>query len=309
MASPLDRRTFLHATAAVGAALGLGAANRVAPAAPAAEDRSFHFLKISLAEWSFHRAIRTGIMDNLDFPKVARQDFDIDCVEYVNQFFADKGNDTAYLKELKERCDDHGVRSGLIMCDNRVQLGDPNEARRKLAIEDHYKWVEAAKFLGCHSIRVNAHSTGTPEEQHKLVADGLRRLSEFGARHDMNVIVENHGGISSNGKWLVGVIKEVGLNNCGTLPDFGNFPKDYDQYEGVKEMMPYAKGVSAKSHVFNAKGEEAEIDYLKMMKIVINAGYHGYVGIEWVGETPSEPEGVRLTKRLLENVQEILSAS
>ena len=255
MASPLDRRTFLHGTAAVGAALGLGAANRVAPAAPAAEDRSFHFLKISLAEWSFHRAIRTGKMDNLDFPKVARQDFDIDCVEYVNQFFRDKGNDTAYLKELKKRCDDHGVRSGLIMCDNRVQLGDPNEARRKLAIEDHYKWVEAAKFLGCHSIRVNAHSTGTPEEQHKLVADGLRRLSEFGARHDMNVIVENHGGISSNGKWLVGVIKEVGLNNCGTLPDFGNFPKDYDQYEGVKEMMPYAKGVSPKATFSTPRGK------------------------------------------------------
>jgi len=263
--------------------------------------------KISLAEWSFHRAIRSGKMDNLDFPKVARQDFGIDCVEYVNQFFMDKATDTSYLKELKQRCDDNGVRSGLIMCDNPVQLGDPDEAKRTKAVENHYPWVEAAKFLGCHSIRVNARSAGTPEEQHKLVVDGLRRLSEFGAKHDINIIVENHGGVSSNGEWLAGVMKDVGLKNCGTLPDFGNFPKDYDRYKGVELMMPYAKGVSAKSHVFDANGDEAEIDYVKMMKIVLDAGYHGYVGIEWEGEKPGEEEGVKLTKQLLERVRRQLA--
>jgi sugar phosphate isomerase/epimerase len=197
------------------------------------------------------------------------------------------------------------------MCDNEGDLGDASNAKRTRAVENHYKWVEAAKFLGCHSIRVNARSSGDPKEQHEHAVDGLRRLSEFGAKHDMNVIVENHGGISSNGEWLAGVIKAVGLKNCGTLPDFGNFnispTEKYDRYKGVAELMPYAKGVSAKSHVFNAQGDEAEIDYFKMMKIVAGAGYHGYVGIEWEGEHPTEPEGVKLTKRLLERVRDKLA--
>lgn len=308
MTSSLDRRTFLRTTAAAGAALSLGTASRTARAAA---DGSKPLFKISLAEWSFHRALDAGKMNNLDFPKVAKQDFDIDCVEYVNVFFMDKANDTSYLKELKKRCDDLGVKSGLIMCDDEGDLGDATGANRTEAVENHYKWVEAAKFLGCHSIRVNARSTGDSKEQHKHAVDGLRRLSEFGAKHDMNVIVENHGGISSNGGWLAGVIKDVGLKNCGTLPDFGNFnispTEQYDRYKGVAEMMPYAKGVSAKSHVFNAQGDEAEIDYVKMMKIVLEAGYHGYVGIEWEGETPSEHEGVKLTKQLLERVRDKLA--
>jgi sugar phosphate isomerase/epimerase len=310
MSSSLDRRTFLQSAAAAGAAIGLGTLPDVVSAA----EGSKPLFKISLAEWSFHRALRAGSMDNLDFPKVAKKDFDIDCVEYVNVFFMDKAKDQKYLKELKGRCDDLGVKSGLIMCDAEGDLGDPSNAKRTQAVENHYKWVEAAKFLGCHSIRVNARSHGDPKEQHKFAVDGLHRLSEFGAKHDMNVIVENHGGISSNGEWLAGVIKEVvdsGLKNCGTLPDFGNFKisstESYDRYKGVAEMMPYAKGVSAKSHVFNAQGDEAEIDYLKMMKIVMDAGYHGYVGIEWEGEHPSEPEGVKLTQELLKRVYDKLA--
>ena len=250
-------------------------------------------------------------MDNLDFPITAKRDYGIDCVEYVNVFFKDKAKDPAYLTELKKRCDDNGVKSGLIMCDAEGDLGDPDDAKRTEAVENHYKWVEAAKFLGCHSIRVNARSAGSYDEQMDRAADGLRRLSEFGGKHDVNVIVENHGGLSSNGEWLVGVMKQVDLPNCGTLPDFGNFRVSedelYDRYQGVREMMPYAKGVSAKTHVFDAAGNEAQIDYRKMMKIVLDAGYHGYVGIEWEGETPSEPEGVRLTKALLERVREELS--
>jgi L-ribulose-5-phosphate 3-epimerase len=307
MTNSLDRREFLQTTAAAGAALTLGAAGR------AVAEENKPMFKISLAEWSFHRALQAGKMDNLDFPKVAKQDFDIDCVEYVNVFFMDKAKDPTYLKELKQRCDDLGVKSGLIMCDSEGDLGDPSSAKRNKAVENHYKWVEAAKFLGCHSIRVNARSSGDPKEQHDHAVDGLRRLSEFGAKHGMNVIVENHGGISSNGEWLAGVIKDVGLKNCGTLPDFGNFnispSESYDRYKGVAEMMPYAKGVSAKSHVFNDQGDEAEIDYFKMMKIVLDAGYHGYVGIEWEGATPGEMEGVKLTKRLLERVRDELAKS
>lgn len=302
MNGAFNRRGFLRTTAAAGAAVGLGTLTNVT--AVAAPEGSEPLFKISLAEWSFHRSLKAGKMDNLDFPVVAKREFDIDCVEYVNTFFKDKAKDEAYLKQLKQRCDESGVTSGLIMCDDEGDLGDPDEAKRTKAVENHYKWVEAAKFLGCHSIRVNARSTGKPEEQHKRAVDGLRRLSEFGAKHDMNVIVENHGGLSSDGKWLAGVIKAVGLKNCGTLPDFGNFPKGYDKYEGVREMMPYAKGVSAKSHAFDDAGNEAEIDYFKMMKIVLDAGYRGYVGIEWEGEKPGEMEGVRLTRDLLVRVRD-----
>jgi len=193
------------------------------------------------------------------------------------------------------------VKSLLIMIDGEGNLGDPDEAKRKLAVENHYRWVEAAKFLGCHSIRVNAASKGEYEEQLKLAADGLRRLSEFGAKHGLNVIVENHGGLSSNGKWLASVIKTVDLPNCGTLPDFGNFGA-YDRYEGVRETMPFAKGVSAKSHDFDDEGNETKTDYFKMMKIVLDAGYKGYVGIEYEGSKLDEPAGIRATKKLLERV-------
>jgi L-ribulose-5-phosphate 3-epimerase len=307
MSGSLDRRSFLRTAAATGAALGL--ATNGGTELLAAEKKMAPLFKISLAEWSFHRALFDHRMDNLDFPQVAKRDFGIQCVEYVNQFFKDKAKDQKYLTELKERCDDQGVKSGLIMCDNEGDLGDPNDAKRTEAVENHYKWVEAAKFLGCHSIRVNARSDAKlpAAEQMNYAADGLRRLSEFGAQHGMNVIVENHGGLSSNGQWLVGVMKKVDLPNCGTLPDLGNFQiapgEEYDRYQGVREMMPYAKGVSAKSYGFNAAGDETKIDYLKMMKIVVDAGYHGYVGIEYEGEKHSEAEGVRLTQTLLERVR------
>ncbi len=309
MSGSLDRRSFLRSAAATGAAIGLATGG--SPILLAAEETKKPLFKISLAEWSFHRALFDKQMDNLDFPIIAKRDYGIDGVEYVNVFFKDKAKDTAYLTDLKKRCDDNGVTSVLIMCDAEGDLGDPDGAKRTEAVENHYKWVEAAKFLGCHSIRVNARSTGSYDEQLERAADGLRRLSEFGGKHDINVIVENHGGLSSNGAWLAAVMKNVNLPNCGTLPDFGNFQMSpgewYDKYQGVRELMPYAKGVSAKSHVFDAAGNEAEIDYIKMMKIVLDAGYHGYVGIEWEGETPSEAEGVRLTKALLERVRDELS--
>jgi sugar phosphate isomerase/epimerase len=310
MSSSLDRRSFLRSAAATGAAIGL--ASTTSPLSLAAEEAAAKPLfKISLAEWSFHRALRAGEMDNLDFPLVAKRDYGIEGVEYVNVFFKDKAKDTAYLTDLKKRCDDNGVTSVLIMCDAEGDLGDSDEAKRTEAVENHYKWVEAAKFLGCHSIRVNARSQGSYEEQMDRAADGLHRLSEFGAKHDINVIVENHGGLSSNGEWLAGVMKLVDLPNCGTLPDFGNFQMSpgewYDKYKGVEQLMPYAKGVSAKSHVFDADGNESEIDYRKMIKIVLDAGYHSWIGIEWEGNSPSEPEGVRLTKALLEKVRAELS--
>lgn len=268
--------------------------------------------KISLAEWSLHRTFGRDGKDNLRFPEIAKKQCGIDAVEYVNQFFADKASDKSYLKELRQRCDDLGVKSLLIMCDGLGQLGNPDDAARSKAVENHYPWVEAAKFLGCHSIRVNAQSAGPRTRQADLAADGLRRLSEFAADHELNVIVENHGGLSSDGSWLAGVMERVDLPNCGTLPDFGNFrvsaDKMYDRYKGVQQLMPYAKAVSAKSHEFDADGNETKTDYLRMMRIVLAAEYFGYVGIEWEGGNPGEMEGIMLTKRLLERVREDLSA-
>ena len=262
--------------------------------------------KISLAQWSLHRTIRSGKLDNLDFAKVTKERFGIDAIEYVNQFFKDKAKDQKYLQQMKQRAADLGVKSLLIMVDGEGQLGNPDEKKRTQAVENHYRWVEAAKFLGCHAIRVNAASGGTYDEQMKRAADGLRRVSQFAAPHGLSVIVENHGGLSSNGKWLAATIKQVNQKNCGTLPDFGNF-RGYDRYLGVEETMPFAKAVSAKSHDFDKQGNETHTDYVKMMKIVLAAGYHGYVGIEYEGGKLGEYAGIEATHKLLLKVRQTLA--
>jgi sugar phosphate isomerase/epimerase len=303
--------------------------------------------KISLAQWSLHksyfggspgdtvgwdafgqmlysdyRSLLAGDIDPLDFPVLARQDFGIDGVELVNTFYFDRAQDRDYLGELKNRADGEGVSILLIMCDALGDLGDPDDARRTQTVENHYPWVEAAALLGCHSIRVNAASDASlsDDEQQRLAADGLRRLCEFGDQHNMNVIVENHGGISSDGRWLAGLMDRVDHPRVGTLPDFGNFyltqpaldinehPEAwYDRYQGVAELMPYAKAVSAKAQTFDAAGDCLETDYRRMMKIVLDAGYRGYVGIEYEGAVMSEPDGIRATKALLERVRDELA--
>jgi len=313
-----NRREFLAATAAATAGFSLG--TKQMPSAHAAECKDSPF-KISVAEYSLHRMIRDGGLDPLDFGPFCKEKFDVDAVEYWMGPFNDKAKDHAYMDEMHKKSVDAGVKELLIMVDipnGKGDLGNPDAAARAEAVEVHFQWVEAAKRMGCHSIRVNARSKGSREEQAKLAADGLRKLSEFAAPHDINVLVENHGGFSSDGAWLAGVMKQVNLPNCGTLPDFGNFRtgknKDgsdiwYDRYQGTSELMPYAKAVSAKSHLFDDAGNEAEMDYLRLMKIVVDAGYHGYVGIEWEGSKPDEIEGVLLTKRLLERVRDKLASA
>lgn len=267
--------------------------------------------EISLAEWSLHRSIRSNKIDHLDFYDITKNKFGLFAVEYVNIFFFDKARDKNYLNEMKMRADDLGIKSLLIMCDNEGSLGDPDPIARTKAVENHYKWAEAAKFLGCHSIRVNARSSGNYDDQIYLAVDGLQRLTEFGDSIGINTIVENHGGLSSNGKWLSAVMEKVDHPRIGTLPDFGNFKIQedewYDRYLGVRELMPYAKAVSAKSHEFDSHGNETSTDYYKMMKIVLNAGYSGYVGIEYEGNTLDEMAGIRATKILLERVGSALS--
>jgi L-ribulose-5-phosphate 3-epimerase len=292
--TPLNRREFLVGAFALVPAAKFLALNANHIARP--------WFEISLAEWSLHRTIFSGKMTNLDFPKVAKQDFGIDAIEYVNQFFKDKANDKSYLKDLKDRCKSEGVKSVLIMCDGEGATGDPDQAARMKAVENHYKWVDAARFLGCHSIRVNAYSKGTPEEQARLCADGLAKLGEYATKQNINVIVENHGGLSSRGDWLTGVMQKVNMKNVGTLPDFGNF-YEYDRYKGVEEMMPFAKGVSAKTHDFGPYGDELFVDYTRLLNIVKAAGYRGRIGIEFEGDRVSEADGIRLTKALLERVR------
>jgi len=287
------------------------------------------FFKISLAQWSlktafFGKSMMTGMAyfrnppdpsqgialpgekDPLDFPVIARQDFGIEAVEYLNRFYMSRARDEKFLTELKKRCDNEGVISVLIMCDDEGNLGDPNAEKRKLAVENHHKWIEAAKFLGCHSIRVNARSQGTYEEQMKLAADGIRTLCEYGDKYEINVIVENHGGLSGNGTWLTGLMEMINHPRCGILPDFGNLnfrinhEEEYDKYKGVQEFMPWAKGVSAKSVNFDEQGNEVDTDFYKMLQIVKDAGFTGYIGIEYEGNKLSEYEGILATKALLE---------
>lgn len=296
----VTRRGFLAASTAVAGGLVAG---RLAPAAETAvgAEAALPF-RISLAEWSLHSTIFAGKLDNLDFPRAAKQQFGIAAVEYVNQFFKDKAKDTEYLADLAGRAAGEGVENLLIMCDGLGNLGDPDEKARTQAVENHYPWLDAAKRLGCHSIRVNAASKGSFEEQQKLAADGLGRLSEFAAQMDLNVIVENHGGLSSDGEWLAGVMRLVDKPNCGTLPDFGNF-YEYDRYKGVEDLMPFAKGVSAKSYDFDADGNEKKIDYRRMLEIVAKAGYRGWIGIEYEGKELPESEGILATKNLLERIR------
>jgi sugar phosphate isomerase/epimerase len=331
-----NRRQFLGE--ATGLTLMATACEQVSRKAPESVDVPF---QISLAQWSLHRSIfggdpgemmgwdrftqtlnsadyRTvlaGEIDPIDFAKIARRDFQIDAVEYVNTFFFDRAEDRGYLTRMREVADGEGVRNVLIMCDAEGALGHPDEAARLQTVQNHHKWVQAAEFLGCQSIRVNAQSDETlpPEEQQRLAADGLHRLAEFAQDFNINVLVENHGGLSSDAAWLVGVMKLTDHPSVGTLPDFGNFDisddLSYDPYQGVTELMPFAKSVSAKSYDFDAEGNETSIDFERMMRIVLDAGFRGYVGIEYEGTRLSEPDGIRATKTLLERIRIELAPS
>jgi sugar phosphate isomerase/epimerase len=301
----LDRRRFL---ATAGAALGAAWWPARVPTRAAAAA----LFPISLAEWSLHRTLRAGELAHVDFPQRARA-LGVEAVEYVNSFWPKPAADLDYLRELRRRCDGEGVRSLLIMCDGEGALGDPDAAARATAVANHHRWVAAAQSLGCHSIRVNAQSRGTPDEQQRLVADGLRALCEFADGHGIDVIVENHGGLSSNGAWLRDTLRRVDHPRCGSLPDFGNFRladgEFYDRYQGVDELMPFARGVSAKSHDFDADGNETGTDYRRMLTIVVvKHGYRGHIGIEYEGTRLGEREGILSTRRLLERVREELAA-
>lgn len=304
-----NRRTFTKQLLGLSAGALLPTSSILNWANPEEEDSKKLFFKISLAEWSLHKALFAKKMTNLDFPLMAKKDFGIDIVEYVNQFFKDKAQDQAYLKDLLMRCKDIGVKNHLIMIDGEGPLAAPDKAARDKAVDNHKKWVDAAKFLGCITIRVNLQGSGEETEVQRAGTEGLRSLCEYAAQANINVIVENHGGYTSNGKWLAKAIADVQMKNCGILGDFGNFcikrtkdgcENEYDRYQGMTEFMPYMKAVSAKSYDFDEQGNCIETDYQRMLKIVKEAKFKGIIGIEYEGSKISEEEGIRKTKALLE---------
>jgi sugar phosphate isomerase/epimerase len=276
-------------------------------------------IRISLAEWSFHRALEAGKMDHLDFPSRAKNEFGISAVEYVNGFFGgtkmnfrEAAKNRAYLNEMLKRSQDAGVYNHLLMCDDEGPLSSTNEKERLESVENHKKWIEAAKILGCVTVRVNLHGEGSAEDRKKASIDALGRLGEFAKSFQVNVVVENHGSVTSNAGWLADVIKQVGRDNVGTLPDFGNFcishpwgtiqegcTEMYDKYKGIQQLLPYAKGVSAKTYDFDSNGEQPLMDYRRLINIVKASGFKGYIGIEYEGINQPEDEGVLNTQKLL----------
>jgi len=310
------RRTFIKNSAAIGigSLTGVSITSCKEKADNISSSMVQKSLDISLAQWSLHKAFFAKELDPNDFAQIASRDFEIQAVEYVNQFYIDKAKDESFWQEMKTKADDVGVDSLLIMVDAEGNLGEIDDQKRKQSVLNHYKWVNAAKLLNCHSIRVNAFGEGPKKEVKSALVDGMSALVDYAAKENINVIIENHGLYSSDGKWIAEIIKEVDKPNIGTLPDFGNWclnaewgsTKDnkctdvYDPFQGLKEFLPYAKGVSAKAYAFDADGNESSIDYKKMLDIVKASDFSGHVGIEWEGESLSEPDGIKATKRLLE---------
>lgn len=313
----LGRREFVRGAVAGGAVLGIGGRSvggALLVDEPSGEPKAGKIgdYKVSLAQWSLHKRLfadpaKTAEM-NLEFPKMAREEFGIEGVEFVNQFFKEKPKDEAYLKELKKRINEYKVTPVLIMIDGEGDLSSAEKGERDKAVENHKRWVDAAAALGCHAIRVNTGENYSPTNLEAAV-DGCSRLTEYGKSNGIAIICENHGGPSSDPDSLVALMKGVNMPEFGTLPDFGNFPKNedgsykIDVYEAIARMMPFAHGVSAKSYDFGPDGMETALDYPRLMKIVTDAGYKGFVGIEYEGGRLSEPDGIRATKGLLEKLR------
>ncbi len=308
-----SRRSFIKKSALGSVALST---INVLPAYPSLSRTNMTAPKISLAQWSLHRALEKREIKAVDFASIAKKSYGIHAVEYVNQFYVDQATDKGFWSQMKQRADDQGVKSLLIMVDNEGDLGNPDDTERKIAVENHYKWIDAAKILGCHSIRVNAFGKGSRQQLHTALIDGLGSLAEYGAAQNINVLVENHGLHTSDGKFMVGILKTVGSSFLGTLPDFGNWCLNaewgstqnnkcnsvYDRYQGVADFLPFAKGVSAKSYAFDEAGNETIMDYQKLLQMVKDSDFDGHIGIEFEGETMGEPEGIRATKALIEKV-------
>ncbi len=295
----MKRRDFIKNTAA--ATAGVGFASGL-PAFLLGDSRKELFFQIAISQFSFASEFWTKQLDPLDFASKSKE-LGIRGLDYCSMFYGGKAADTAYLNELKKRSVDAGSYNLRIMVDGEGVLGDLNETARLKAVDNHYKWMDAAAVLGCPMIRVNIEGEGKPEDVAKAAVDSLGRLIEYGKKQQIDVIVENHVGISCNGAWLANVMKELNSHHGGVLADFGNFCinrtkpetmdiagymktkclEEYDRYKGIEELMPYAKGVHAKTHLFDANGNDQETDFYRMFKIIKKSGFTGWVSIEYEG--------------------------
>ncbi|AWW00773.1 sugar phosphate isomerase/epimerase family protein [Arcticibacterium luteifluviistationis] len=268
--------------------------------------------KYSLAQWSFNRDLKAGDMNTVDFINAAAE-MDFEGVEYVSQFFQDKVTDFAYLDSLKAAAKDAGILSLMIQVDEIGNLCASDDDERNAAVELGKKWLDASKYLGCTSMRVNAHGDGTPEEMKAQAIEGIGRLADYANEVGVRLIIENHGSMSSNGAWLADLIAQLSDKNVGTLDDFHNWcyetisgsiwgpcAKEYDYYKGFEELIGTAEGVSVKAFKFDSLGNEPDLDFPKFFKIMKNAGYDGYLGIEYEGTDLSSKEGILKTKALAE---------
>jgi len=274
------------------------------------------FFKLSLAQWSINKMIREDGVDPYSFAEKAKS-WGFEGLEYVSQLYpADLENNqyseeamAAFVEKSNAEAKKHGMQNVLIMIDRQGNLAVNDEKERNEAVENHKKWVDAAAAMGCHAIRVNLNGSMVPEEWKPSAVDGLTKLSTYAKTKNINILVENHGGLSSNGAMHAEVMKTVNMDNCGTLPDFGNFcitrnedwscKEAYDKYKGLTELMPYAKAVSAKSNDFDADGNAIDIDYMKLMRTVKDAGYTGFIGVEYEGSILDEEAGIKATKDLM----------
>ena len=278
------------------------------------------FFELSLAQWSINKMIREDGVDPYTFAEKAKN-WGFKGLEYVSQLYREELEADNYSDEVMQNFIDknnaeakkHGLTNVLIMIDGEGDLSTTDEEERAKAIKNHHKWVDAAAAMGCHSIRVNLDGTMEQKPWEETSVKSLTQLSTYAKEKNINIIVENHGGPSSEASWLASVMEKVNMDNCGTLPDFGNFCvkrengsyysskciEEYDKYKGTAEMMPFAKGVSAKSYDFDKNGNETKIDFERMMQIVKEAGYTGFVGVEYEGDNLSEEEGIIATKDLL----------
>ena len=325
-----SRRDFIKQSSMSFAALGI--ASTIPSFLKASAEKKDLPFKLALSQFSLAGQFWTKQLDPLDFPKKTVTTFGISGLDYCSMFFADKAKDTSYLNELKKRSMDNGCYNLRIMIDGEGVLGDLNKEVRTKAVENHYKWIDAAATLGCPMIRVNVEGEGDPKDVAQAAQESLTTLINYGRKSNVDVIVENHIGISCNGAWLAEVMKEMNNPHCGTLADFGNFCvnrtkpptndiagwmqtkclDEYDRYKGITELMPYAKGVHAKTHVFDANGNDTETDFARMFKIIRDSGFNGWVSIEYEGglikmyakdnKYLDDDAGVLATKKLIERV-------
>ena len=293
-------------------------------------------IKISLQCFSFASEFYTGKFDLSNFSKIIRETYNLDGAEYWSIPFMGKEKNSSFLSELKQKSNDYGVKNTIILVDlldmetmkQGNSLASVNKKERNQAVEDHKPWIDAAKSIGCDSIRINLWSDASKDEVMKVSIESISKLLEYCSDKNISIVIENHGGYTGDAKWLVNLIKKINNKNLGTLPDFGtlNFCvkrdvsdseifsskclNQYDKYLGVKELLPYAKGISAKSTQFDLKGNETDTNFKKMIRLIKKSNFEGYMSIEYEGairDTFSQQnnhlsthDGILATKKLIE---------